>query len=116
MSEPAASKGSSTGRTTAGRMAAGTAHARWGFRAGKGAVTSPAPLCGLALTCLFMKTKVSLHACNTLLCTFIICCSPARRVSGRGGCVGVFWSWSVGRLIVVSFYSIICHIEAVCRR
>lgn len=29
--EPAASRGSSTGRTRAGQMAAGTAHARWGF-------------------------------------------------------------------------------------
>lgn len=28
--EPAASRGSSTGRTKAGQMAAGTAHARWG--------------------------------------------------------------------------------------
>lgn len=27
--EPAASRGSSTGRTRAGQMAAGTAHARW---------------------------------------------------------------------------------------
>lgn len=30
VSEPAASRGSSTGRTKAGQMAAGTAHARWG--------------------------------------------------------------------------------------
>lgn len=29
--EPAVSRGSSTGRTRAGQMAAGTAHARWGF-------------------------------------------------------------------------------------
>lgn len=28
--EPAASRGSSTGRMKAGQMAAGTAHARWG--------------------------------------------------------------------------------------
>lgn len=67
VSEPAASKGSSTGRTKAGRMVAGTAHARWGFRTEKEAVTSACvPLYGLALTCLFMKTMVSPHACNTL--------------------------------------------------
>lgn len=43
--EPAASRGSSTGRTRAGQMAAGTAHARWGLTHGCATVRMSVCVC-----------------------------------------------------------------------
>lgn len=68
VSEPAASRGSSTGRTKAGQMAAGTAHARWGSaRRARLSIQPAFHFMDSRWPVLFMKISVSPHACNSAL-------------------------------------------------
>lgn len=119
VSEPAASRGSSTGRTKAGQMAAGTAHARWGsaHRARPKKTSVPPHVCNAQQAVACVSAFVALKVFKLLFF------SRFHHVSEEGVVVGVELRGRIlqleclgGGALLAAFSLVICYKEAFCRR